>query len=202
MRSTLNQVKAHTFADDCIDSPSKIMKPSSHKSILFDCSSLRWSAIIDEEKADAGKVNRYGGSPLSLNILRNDRFPVDLAMVSIIHSPPQELVVTGLTSFSSQQNLASMIAFVMNVSGQPMALYWAEGVVFLADFVEPEALPDEYVKGKIYASNVSHAPMAKYNNMIRVGNMEVPVIDVSSNVALRDLARWIRENHQSSPDKS
>src|SRR5437016_1582833 len=76
-------------------------------------------------------------------------------MVSIIHAPPQEIVVTGLTSFSSQQNLASMIAFVMNVSGQPMALYWAEGVVFLADFVEPEALPDEYVKGKIYASNVS-----------------------------------------------
>jgi len=79
-------------------------------------------------------------------------------LVSIIHSPPQEIVVTGLTSFTSQQNLASMIAFVMNVSGQPMALYWAEGVVFLADFVEPEALPDEYVKGKIYASNVSHAP--------------------------------------------
>jgi hypothetical protein len=123
-------------------------------------------------------------------------------MVSIIHAPPQEIVVTGLTSFNSQQNLASMIAFVMNVSGQAMALYWAEGVVFLADFVEPEALPDEYVKGKIYASNVSHAPMAKYNNLIRVGNMEVPVIDVSSNIALRDLAQWIRENQQSASDKS
>jgi hypothetical protein len=123
-------------------------------------------------------------------------------MVTIIHAPPQEIVITGLTGFSSQQNLASMIAFVMNVSGQPMALYWAEGVVFLADFVEPEALPDEYVKGKIYASNVSHAPMAKYSNMIRVGNMEVPVIDVSSNIALRDLAQWIRENQQSAPDKS
>jgi hypothetical protein len=125
-----------------------------------------------------------------------------LGMVSIIHAPPQEIVVTGLTGFSSQQNLASMIAFVMNVSGQPMALYWAEGVVFLADFVEPEALPEEYVKGKIYASNVSHAPMAKYNNLIRVGNMEVPVIDVSSNIALRDLAQWIRENQQSPSDKS
>ena len=123
-------------------------------------------------------------------------------MVSIIHAPPQEIVVTGLTGFSSQQNLASMIAFVMNVSGQPMALYWAEGVVFLADFVEPEALPDEYVKGKIYASNVSHAPMTKYNNAIKVGNMEVPVIDVSSNIALRDLARWIRENQQPTAEKS
>jgi len=123
-------------------------------------------------------------------------------LVSIVHSPPQEIVVTGLTSFSSQQNLASMIAFVMNVSGQPMALYWAEGVVFLADFVEPEALPEEYVKGRVYASNVSHASMPKYNLLIRVANVEVPVIDVSSNVALRDLARWIRENHQSSPEKS
>ena len=123
-------------------------------------------------------------------------------MVSIIHSPPQEIVVTGLTSFSSQQNLASMIAFVMNVSGQPMALYWAEGVVFLADFVEPDALPEEYVKGRIFASNVSHAPMPKYNNSIKVGNVEVPVIDVSSNIALRDLARWIRENHQASSEKS
>lgn len=123
-------------------------------------------------------------------------------MVSIVHSPPQEIIVTGLTSFTSQQNLASMIAFVMNVSGQPMALYWAEGVVFLADFVEPEALPEEYVKGRVYASNVSHAPMPKYNLSIRVANVEVPVIDVSSNVALRDLARWIRENHQASPEKS
>jgi len=69
----------------------------------------------------------------------------------------------------------------MNVSGQPLALYWAEGVVFLADFVEPEALPEEYVKGRIYASNISHAPMPKYNNFVRVGNIEVPVIDVTSN---------------------
>jgi hypothetical protein len=123
-------------------------------------------------------------------------------MVTIIHSPPDQIVVTGLTSFTSQQNLASMIAFVMNVSGQPLALYWAEGVVFLADFVEPEALPEEYVKGKIYASNISHAPMAKYNNSIRVANVEVPVIDVTSNVALRDLAKYIRENHQPITEKS
>ena len=126
----------------------------------------------------------------------------DSTLVSIIHSPPQEIVVTGLTSFTNQVNLASMVAFVMNVSGQPLALYWAEGVVFLADFVEPEALPEEYVKGRIYASNISHAPMAKYNNFVRVGNIEVPVIDVTSNVGLRDLARWIRENHQSDPEKS
>ncbi len=123
-------------------------------------------------------------------------------MVTIIHSPPDQIVVTGLTSFISQQNLASMIAFVMNVSGQPLALYWAEGVVFLADFVEPEALPEEYVKGKIYASNISHAPMAKYNNSIRVANVEVPVIDVTSNIALRDLAKYIRENHQPITEKS
>jgi hypothetical protein len=125
-----------------------------------------------------------------------------LILVSIIHSPPQEIVITGLTSFASPTNLASMVAFVMNVSGQPLALYWAEGVVFLADFVEPEALPEEYVKGRIYASNISHAPMPKYNNFVRVGNIEVPVIDVTSNIGLRDLARWIRENQQSDPEKS
>ena len=136
-----------------------------------------------------------------LNILRREEPRSGTVLVSIIHSPPQEIVVTGLTSFASQQNLASMIAFVMNVSGQPMALYWAEGVVFLADFVEPDALPDEYVKGRIYASNVSHAPMAKYNTSIRIANVEVPVIDVSSNVALRDLAKWIRENHQPGTEK-
>jgi len=123
-------------------------------------------------------------------------------LVSTLHAPPQEIVLTGLTSFTSQVNLASMVAFVMNVSGQPLALYWAEGVVFLADFVEPEALPEEYVKGRIYASNISHAPMAKYNNFVRVGNIEVPVIDVTSNIGLRDLARWIRENQQSDPEKS
>jgi len=138
---------------------------------------------------------------LRLNILRREEPRSGTVLVSIIHSPPQEIVVTGLTSFASQQNLASMIAFVMNVSGQPMALYWAEGVVFLADFVEPDALPDEYVKGRIYASNVSHAPMAKYNTSIRIANVEVPVIDVSSNVALRDLAKWIRENHQPGTEK-
>src|SRR5437899_62758 len=104
--------------------------------------------------------------------------------------------------FTNQVNLASMVAFVMNMSGQPLALYWAEGVVFLADFVEPEALPEEYVKGRIYASNISHAPMPKYNNFVRVGNIEVPVIDVTSNIGLRDLARWIRENHQPDSEKS
>jgi hypothetical protein len=44
--------------------------------------------------------------------------------------------------------------------------------------------------------------MTKYNNFVRVGNIEVQVIDVTSNISLRDLARWIRENHQSDPEKS
>src|SRR3989441_12401621 len=87
-------------------------------------------------------------------------------MVSIVHSPPQEVIVTGLTGFGTQCDLASMMAFVMNVSGQPMALYWAEGVVFFADFVEPEALPEEYTNGRIYAPNVSPSPVAIHNQSL------------------------------------
>src|SRR6267378_1474898 len=139
-----------------------------------------------------GAVPSFVKAPPSLNTGDPSQPNRNTTLVSIIHAPPQEIVVTGLTSFTSQVNLASMVAFVMNVSGQPLALYWAEGVVFL----------EEYVKGRIYASNISHAPMSKYNNFVRVGNIEVPVIDVTSNVGLRDLARWIRENHQPSSEKS
>ena len=70
------------------------------------------------------------------------------------------------------------------------------------DGTDPTNVDMEYIKGKIYASNISHAPMVKYNNFVRVGNIEVPVIDVTSNIALRDLARWIRENHHSDSEKS
>jgi len=153
------------------------------------------------------RIFNYGSSSLGFQLRPAGRCVAGRAlvrnrMVSIVHSPPQEVIVTGLTGFGTQRDLASMIAFVMNVSGQPMALYWAEGVVFLADFVEPEALPEEYIKGRIYASNVSHAPMAKYNQSIRVGNVDVPVIDVTSNEALRELARWIRENHHAGGSSS
>src|SRR2546428_6639515 len=153
------------------------------------------------------RIFNYGSSSLGFQLRPAGRCVAGRAlvrnrMVSIVHSPPQEVIVTGLTGFGTQRDLASMIAFVMNVSGQPMALYWAEGVVFLADFVEPEALPEEYVKGRVFASNVSHAPMPKYSNSVKVGTMEVPVIDVSSNIALRDLARWIRKNQQPSAAKS
>jgi hypothetical protein len=80
-------------------------------------------------------------------------------------------------------------------SGESLILKWAEGVVFSYSPISPqtELLIDEYVKGRIFWSDVVYAMMPEYKQSIRVGSFDIPVIDVSPNPLLRETAKWMKK---------
>jgi hypothetical protein len=79
------------------------------------------------------------------------------------------------------------------MSGQPIALNWAEGVVFLFMPYQPDSdtIIEEALKGTIYWEGVLFSPMPKYQPIKKIGAREIPIIDQSPIPYLRQVAKWL-----------
>lgn len=115
-------------------------------------------------------------------------------MVEIICSPPKQLIILECTRYPSMEALAKIIAVVIS-SGEPVIIKWAEGVAFIYTLLQPttEDLMNEFLKGRVYWSDVIYAEMPEYKQTIRVGTFDIPVIDVSPNPLLRDATKWMKK---------
>jgi hypothetical protein len=58
---------------------------------------------------------------------------------------------------------------------------------------QTELLVDEYVKGRMFWSDVVYTLMPEYKQSIRIGAFDIPVIDVSPNPLLSEAARWMKK---------
>lgn len=117
-------------------------------------------------------------------------------MVEIIHQPFKQLIIMDYTIYSKPEALASTLSLAIS-AGQPAALYWCEGVAFYPALLPPETegLANEYLKGRIYATLVAFAIMPTFQQTIKVGGIEVPVIDMTPNSTMREIARWLKQTH-------
>jgi len=115
-------------------------------------------------------------------------------MVEIVCNPPKQLIILECTRYPSIDALAKIIAVVIS-AGESVILKWAEGVAFSYTHLQPttEDLMSEFVKGRVYWSEVVYAEMPEYKPTIRVGTLDIPVIDVSPNPLLCDAARWMKK---------
>ncbi|MBI2127411.1 MAG: hypothetical protein HYU02_08910, partial [Thaumarchaeota archaeon] len=50
-------------------------------------------------------------------------------MVEIIEKPPKRLIIGERIFYKTYDDLASIVALAAS-AGQPVALYWAEGILF------------------------------------------------------------------------
>lgn len=93
--------------------------------------------------------------------------------------------------------LARTIATIIRV-GQPLVLKWAEGVTFSYSLLPPstDSLMKEFLEGHIYWTEVIFALMPEYKPTIKVGTLDIPVIDVSPNPILREAAEWMKLSTQ------
>ena len=116
-----------------------------------------------------------------------------LVMVEIVCSPPKQLVILECTQYPSIETLSKTIATLIRV-GQPFVLKWAEGVAFSYSHLPPttDSLMKEFLEGRVYWTDVVFAPMPEYESSIRVGTLDIPVIDVSPNPLLREAAKWMK----------
>ena len=114
-------------------------------------------------------------------------------MFEIVCRPPKKLIILECTRYPSVEALAKVVAIVIS-TGESVILKWAEGVVFSYAPVTPstDLLLDEYTKGNVYWSDVVYAVMPEYKQTIRVGTLDIPVIDVSPNPLLSEAAKWMK----------
>ena len=117
-------------------------------------------------------------------------------MVDIVCSPPKQLVILECTRYPSLDALAKVVAVVIS-AGESVILKWADGVAFMYTFLQPttDELVSELLKGRVFWSEVYYAEMPEYKQTIRVGTLDIPVLDMSPNPLLKEAARWLKKQH-------
>jgi hypothetical protein len=115
--------------------------------------------------------------------------------VVVKYEPFKEIVVMERTFFPTPDDIARFTSII--AGGKAVGLYWAEGVVFLyfplpaSTETTAKALVEN---GRVYWTFVGYALMPKYAPTIETKEkMIVPVIDISSNTLLREVAKWLKE---------
>ena len=115
-------------------------------------------------------------------------------MVEIVCRPPKEVIFLECAKYPSLEALSATIGTII-MTGQPIVLKWAEGIVFFYSPLPPttDSLMEEFIKGKIYWTDVIYAVMPEYKSTIRLGTLDIPVIDVTPNPTLREIATWMKK---------
>jgi hypothetical protein len=115
--------------------------------------------------------------------------------VTIRYEPFKEIVIMEQTRFPTPEDMARFTSVI--AGGKLAGLYWAEGVVFLYFPLPPSntAVARMLIEsGKVYWTFVGYALMPKYQPIIETKEkMIVPVIDISSNLLLKRVAQWLKE---------
>lgn len=119
-------------------------------------------------------------------------------MLEIVHQPIKKLIVLEVVPYDTPSGLAKAIGIIMR-TGQPAILNWAEGIVFVYNPLPPttERLMEKYLEGTAYCSSVVFSSLPVYSPKITIedpglGTVEIPLLDVSQNRIMRDLAVWLK----------
>jgi len=115
-------------------------------------------------------------------------------LVKITYEPYSELVIKEYTYYPKPEALAATLAHCIQM-GQPAVILWCEGVAFIPTALPPdtETVVKEYLAGRIIWSSVYFTFMPNYQQTIKAGVIEVPLVDVTPNETLRQVALWLKE---------
>ena len=123
--------------------------------------------------------------------------------MKIVYEPYSELVIKEYTYYPKPEALAATLAHCIQI-GQPAVILWCEGVAFVPMALPPdtEAVAKEYLAGRIIWSSVIFTLMPNYQQTLKVGVIEVPVVDITPNETLRQAALWLKEQITEKPLKN
>jgi hypothetical protein len=115
--------------------------------------------------------------------------------VSVKYAPFREIVILERMRFSSVEEIARFTSVL--AGGKLAGLYWVDGVVFLyfplpaSTAAVAKALIED---GRVYWTFVGYALMPKYELTIETKEkMIVPVVNISSDLVLKSVAQWLKE---------
>jgi len=112
--------------------------------------------------------------------------------IEIIFQPINKIVILECAEFSTEEFFRRVE--LMARSGHPVALNWAEGIVFLAIpyRLESDAIIEQVLKGTMYLASVLFSSMPEYQSVKKIGALEVPIIDQTIPY-LRQVAIWLKK---------
>lgn len=113
------------------------------------------------------------------------------AVVKISHMPAKELVILEMVEYGIQE-LAETCALLIE-AGRPVILNWAEGIAFHHQplpFNTKELMKDR-MRGRIYWASVIYSEMPEYQQALKVGTRDIPVV-ATPNPVLKQVARWLK----------
>ena len=113
--------------------------------------------------------------------------------IEINVQPIKKIVIFECTEFSTKEFFKRVELMVR--SGHPVALSWAEGIVFLAMPYQPNSdiMIEETMKGTFYWAIVMFSSMSKYQPIKKMGAREISIIDQTSISYLRQVAQWLKK---------
>ncbi len=115
--------------------------------------------------------------------------------INVSYEPFKEIVIMEKTRFNTPEDIARFTSVI--AGGKLAGLYWVEGIVFLYFplTASTTAVAKELLeKHKVYWTFVGYAPMPKYIQTIETKEkMIVPVVDISSDPILKEVALWLRK---------
>ncbi len=115
--------------------------------------------------------------------------------VKITYEPFKEVVIKEYTRFEKIEDLIYIFA-QLRAGGAPVSLNWANGVVFVYSPLPPdtEQIMEEFLRGKIYWTNVTFSTMPEYKPILETKEkIQVPIINVSSNPIIRQVTEWLKQ---------
>jgi len=111
------------------------------------------------------------------------------------YEPFKEVIVMEKDVFATPDDIARFASII--AGGKAVALYWAEGVIFLyfplpaSTEITAKMLVEH---GRVYWTFVGYSFMPKYQAIIETREkMIVPVVDMSANKLLKKVAIWLKE---------
>jgi len=114
--------------------------------------------------------------------------------IEIEYKPIRHVTIIDCTKLTLK-DLSERFAALMQM-GQPIPLQWAEGIAFfyIPMPLDTDYLIERYLKGEAIWQSVIYALMPKYSPKIKVGGIEVPVLDGTSNRVYREIAKWLKKH--------
>jgi hypothetical protein len=114
--------------------------------------------------------------------------------VKVTFKPWEEVVIHEDIHYS-YEDLVKISSLGVQPGGLARPLYWSAGVVFRHQGMVPnDEITREQLEGKVHWNSVEWALMSEYKNVIPISdiNAKIPVIDVSSNPILTDVAEALK----------
>jgi hypothetical protein len=117
------------------------------------------------------------------------------ALVKITYAPWEEIVIHEKIEYSLEEFI-NMRGVGVTTGGLGKPLLWAEGVVFDRGVMPPS--PDmikENLKGSIHFSGIEWAIMPEFRSFVEIKEtkVKIPIINVSSNAILSEVAKWLKQ---------